>query len=475
MTRRIAVVGAGMAAARFADRFQALGGDAEVTLYGAEPCAPYNRALLADALTGRYAADDLTLPSGDARLRTGCAVTGLDTVAHTLRLADGAHVAYDELVLATGAEPVLPSVGGLCGADGRPRPGVHVLRTAADCRSLAGAAAHARRAVVIGGGVLGVSAARALAARGLPVTLVHRAGHLVERDLDGPAGGILRRGLTELGVEVLTDSVAEEVLTSLPETVAQAVRAGAAGRTGRPSPTVPTARAPRPVTAVRLSDGRLLDAGLVVAACGVVPRTALARAAGLPVRTGVVVDDRLSCAPDAYAIGDCAEHRGTAHGTAGAAWDQADVLAARLSGAAPDAVYPGSRPYTRLTAGPLAYAAFGETGPEAPGPETPGVDVLRLADATRGSYKKLLLRGDRIVGGILLGDPAAAGALVRAYERDEPVPGDPLHLLAAPPLQLPAAPHAPPSAAPPPPPSTAPRPPSSTPPLPPLPTARGAS
>ncbi|MEH6376009.1 FAD-dependent oxidoreductase, partial [Streptomyces sp. KLMMK] len=108
MTRRIAVVGAGMAAARFADRFQALGGDAEVTLYGAEPCAPYNRALLADALTGRYAADDLTLPSGDARLRTGCAVTALDTVAHTLRLADGTHVAYDELVLATGAEPVLP-------------------------------------------------------------------------------------------------------------------------------------------------------------------------------------------------------------------------------------------------------------------------------------------------------------------------------------------------------------------------------
>ncbi|MFE5870247.1 NAD(P)/FAD-dependent oxidoreductase [Streptomyces roseifaciens] len=443
MTRRIAVVGAGMAAARFADRFQAFGGDAEVTLYGAEPCAPYNRALLADALTGRYAADDLTLPSGDAALRTGCAVTSLDTVAHILRLADGAHVAYDELVLATGAEPVLPPVDGLCGADGRPRPGVHVLRTAADCRGLTGAAADARRAVVIGGGVLGVSAARALAARGLPVTLVHRAGHLVERDLDGPAGGILRRGLTELGVEVLTDSVAEEVLTSVPEAVAQAARAGAPGRTARPSPTAPAA--PRPVTAVRLSDGRLLDAGLVVAACGVVPRTALARAAGLPVRTGVVVDDRLSCAPDAYAIGDCAEHRGTAHGTAGAAWDQADVLAARLSGAAPDALYPGSRPYTRLTAGPLAYAAFGETGPEAPGPGTPGVDVLRLADATRGSYKKLLLRGDRIVGGILLGDPAAAGALVRAYERDEPVPGDPLDLLAAPLPHLPTAspPHLP--------------------------------
>ncbi|MGK5731087.1 NAD(P)/FAD-dependent oxidoreductase [Streptomyces sp. URMC 124] len=435
--RRIAVVGAGMAAARFAERFRALGGDAEVTLYGAEPCAPYNRALLADALTGRYATDDLTLPSGGARLRTGCAVTGLDTLARTLRLADGAHVPYDELVLATGAEPVLPPVDGLCGADGRPRPGVHVLRTAADCRGLAGAASRARRAVVIGGGVLGVSAARALAARGLPVTLVHRAGHLVERDLDGPAGEILRRGLGELGVEVLTGSVAEAVLTDAALTEAaltdaaltEAVLAEAA-----------LTEAVHRVTAVRLADGRVLEAGLVVAACGVAPRTALARAAGLPVRTGILVDDRLSCGPDAYALGDCAEHRGTAHGTAAAAWDQADVLAARLSGAAPDALYPGTRPSTRLTAGPLAYAAFGETGPEAPGPETPGVDVLRLADATRGSYKKLLLRGDRIVGGILLGDPAAAGALIRAYERDEPVPGDPLDLLAAAPVPSPPSP-----------------------------------
>ncbi|GGX93459.1 NAD(P)/FAD-dependent oxidoreductase [Streptomyces hiroshimensis] len=430
MTRRIAVVGAGMAAARFAERFRLLGGDAEVTLYGAEPCAPYNRVLLADALTGRYATDDLTsdlaldltLPSGDARLRTDCAVTGLDTVAHTLRLADGEQVPYDELVLATGAEPVLPPVDGLCGPGGRPRPGVHVLRTAADCRGLAGAAAHARRAVVIGGGVLGVSAARALAARGLPVTLVHRAGHLVERDLDGAAGEILRRGLAELGVEVRTGSVAREVRAGTPV---------GAGRTGFPPPSAFPSTAPSAVAAVRLADDHVLDADLVVAACGVAPRTALARTAGLPVRTGVVVDDRLSCAPDAYAIGDCAEHRGTVHGTAVAAWDQADVLAARLSGAAPDAVYRGSRPYTRLTAGPLAYAAFGETGPEDPGPGTPGVDVLRLADATRGSYKKLLLRGDRIVGGILLGDPAAAAALIRAYERDEPVVTDPLYLLTA--------------------------------------------
>ncbi|MFH8787534.1 NAD(P)/FAD-dependent oxidoreductase [Streptomyces roseoverticillatus] len=426
MTRRIAVVGAGMAAARFAERFQALGGDAEVTLYGAEPRAPYNRVLLADVLTGRYAADDLTLPSGDARLRTGCEVTGLDTVAHTLRLADGEHVPYDELVLATGAEPVA------CGGLRRGLRGVHVVRSVADCDELAGTAVGARRALVIGGGVLGVSVARALAVRTalgavsahssgdrreappraeippgadagdrqgheaapLPVTIVHQAAHLIERHLDGQAGTLLQHRLAALGVEVRTSTRVRNL-----------------HGTDR-------------VAAATLSDGHVLDADLVVVACGVTPRTALARAAGLPVRTGVVVDDRLSCAPDVYAIGDCAEHRGRTHGTAGAAWEQADVLAARLSGAAPDAAYAGSRPYARLSAGPLEYAAFGD-----PAADESGLDVLRIADATRGSYKKLVLRGDRIAGAILLGDLATVGALARAYERDEAVPADPFHLL----------------------------------------------
>ncbi|WP_283164931.1 FAD-dependent oxidoreductase [Streptomyces sp. HU2014] len=398
----VAVVGAGMAAARFAERFHALGGRGEVTLYGAEPAAPYNRVLLTDVLTGRYGAEALTLPYGAAVARTGCEVTAVDPGARVLRLADGTRAAYDALVLATGAEPVLPPVRGLRGPDGSLREGVHVFRTLDDCRRLAGAAASAERAVVIGGGVLGVSAARALTVPGrgrrlpggLPVEIVQLAPHLAERHLDAQAAALLRHGLAALGVAVSAGS-----------------RARALRGTGR-------------VTGVELACGRVLDADLVVLACGVRPRTGPARAAGLPVRTGVVVDDALACAPGVYAIGDCAEHRGVAHGTALAAWDQADVLAARLSGADPGAVYRGSRPLARLTAGPLEYAAFGETGGEGP-----GLDVLRLADATRGAYRKLVLRGDRLVGGILLGDPAAACALSRAYERDDPLPVDPLSLL----------------------------------------------
>ncbi|MFE4830157.1 NAD(P)/FAD-dependent oxidoreductase [Streptomyces sp. NPDC056672] len=399
MNARIAVVGAGMAAARFAQQYQDLGGKAEVTLYGAEPRAPYNRVLLADVLTGRYDPEAIALPAGAALLRTGAEVVELDLTARTLGVSGGERAGYDELVLATGANPVLPPIHGLRAPGGDLIAGVHALRTLADCRGLAEAAAGAARAVVIGGGVLGVSAARALAALGLPVEIVHQGPHLIERQLDAQAGAALRSALAGLGVEVYLCN-----------------RARALHGGGR-------------VDGVELANGYLLTTDLVVLACGVRPRTGLAHTAGLLVRTGVVVDDRLAAShPGVYAIGDCTEHRGTVHGLSGPAWEQADVLAARLSGAEPDREYTGSRPLTRLSAGPLEYAAFGEVDDETHQADS-GHHVLRLADATRGSYKKLVLRGDRLVGGILLGDLATVGALTRAYERDEPLPEDPLHLL----------------------------------------------
>ncbi|MDH6127373.1 FAD-dependent oxidoreductase [Kitasatospora sp. GP82] len=392
---RIAVVGAGMAGARFAQQYRALGGEAELTLYGAEPRGPYNRVLLADVLAGRYDPEAIALPYGpQVTLRTGGEVLGLDVVRGELHLATGESAGYDQLVLATGANPVLPALRGLHGPDGL-KAGVHAFRTLADCARLAEDAGGAERAVVIGGGVLGVSAARALAALGLLVEIVHQAPYLIDRHLDEEAGRALRGGLAELGV------------VSYPGNRARALHGGDR------------------VTGVELASGYLLDTDLVVLACGVRPRTALAHAAGLTVRDGIVIDDRLATsAPDVHAIGDCAEHRGTVHGLSGPAWEQADLLAARLAGADPEAHYTGSRPLARLSAGPLEYAAFGEVGEG-----LPGTDVLRLADPTRGSYKKLVLRGDRLVGGILLGDLATVGALTRAYERDDPLPADPLSLL----------------------------------------------
>ncbi|WP_051941176.1 NAD(P)/FAD-dependent oxidoreductase [Phaeacidiphilus oryzae] len=422
---RIAVVGAGMAAARFAQRYTALGGRGTVTLYGAEPHRPYNRVLLADVLTGRYDPDDLTLPMGGARLRAGDEVMAVDVAAGTLTLASGRCESWDALVLATGANPVLPPLGRL------PETGVHSFRGLADCAALAAEAGHATRAVVIGGGVLGVSAARALADRPrsggprLPVEIVHQAPHLIERHLDEGAAAMLRRGLAGLGVETYLENRARAVLGD------------------------------RRVTGVRLANGHVLDCDLLVLACGVRPRTGLARAAGVTVRDGVVVDDRLAASvpgvPDAevYAIGDCAEHRGVVHGLSTPAWEQAEILAARLSGAEPEAAWPGwLSPYTRLTAGPLAYASLGELVPGGAGPDAnTGIgagsrtEVLRLADATRGTYRSLRLREGRLVGGVLYGDLDTVDALTGAYRRGEPVPEQPLELLIRPADGSAAAPH----------------------------------
>ncbi|MGW4287145.1 NAD(P)/FAD-dependent oxidoreductase [Streptomyces sp. NPDC004673] len=390
-SRRIAVVGAGMAAARLAQQLAAHAGPTETTLYGAEPHAPYNRALLADALAGRFRADALALPTGDAKVRTGTEVVAVDVRGRALTLADGSRETYDELVLATGAEPVLPPLPGLGDVKG-----VHTLRSRADCARLSHHADTATRAVVIGGGVLGVGTAWALAARGLPVDLVHRGPHLVERHLDSLAGAALRTTLAGLGVTV---------------------------HLGEHAPALDGG------SGVTLTSGHRLDADLVVLTCGVSPRTGLARAAGLPVRRGVLVDDTLACAPHTYALGDCAEHRAAPYALATTAWEQADVLAARLSGADPEARYTGSRPMTRLTAGPVEYAAFGACDDAA----EEGADVLRIGDATRGAYKKLVLRGDRIVGALLVGDLATAGTLSRAWLTGRPVGPDPLSLLTVPP------------------------------------------
>ncbi|MFJ9826230.1 NAD(P)/FAD-dependent oxidoreductase [Streptomyces sp. NPDC101160] len=388
MSTRIVVVGGGTAGARLAQRLP-------VTLLGEEPHAPYNRVLLADVLAGRYGPEVIALPGPREPARLGVRAVRIDRAARTVECADGSLVPYDRLVLATGAAPVLPPLRGLRGAE--LPSGVLPFRTMDDCLALRELVRPGVRAVVIGGGLLGVSAARALAALGTEVVLAQQAEHLMERQLDVSSSGLLREHLTALGVEVHTECR----VTGLCQ------EDGA-------------------VTAVELADGFVLDAQIVVLACGVRPRVALAREAGLDVRTGVVVDDALRTSdPYIHAIGDCAEHAGRVYGLAGPALDQADVLAEVLLGDAPR--YTGTRALTRLTLGgphPLDLAAFGETTP------APGDHVVQLTDATRSAYRKVVVRGDRLVGGVLLGDLGAVGTLARAWEGDEALPDAPLlHLL----------------------------------------------
>ncbi|OKK07966.1 nitrite reductase [Streptomyces sp. CB03234] len=391
MSSRIVVVGGGTAGARLAERLP-------VTLLGEEPHAPYNRVLLADVLAGRYGPEVIALPSPhDDGARHEVRVTGIDRSARVVHCAGGEAFAYDRLVLATGSNPVLPPLRGLGGLGGGDRlpAGVHAFRTLDDCLALDALVAPGTRAVVIGGGLLGVSAARALAARGAEVVLAQQGEHLMERQLDAEASRLLRRHLeTDLGVEVHTECRVRG-LRCVDDTV----------------------------QAVELADGFVLDAGVVVIACGVRPRVGLALDAGLDVRRGIVVDDQLRTSdPYIHAIGDCAEHDGRLYGLAGAALEQADVLTEVLTHGT--GAYRGTRALTRLSMDALELAAFGEATP------LPGDDTVQLADATSGAYRKVVVRGDRLVGGVLLGDLGAVGALARAWEGDEALPEAPLlHLL----------------------------------------------
>ncbi|MDN3351419.1 FAD-dependent oxidoreductase [Actinomadura sp. DC4] len=391
----VVVVGNGMAGARLVGELRRRDRRLPVTVFGAEESPPYNRVLLSDVLAGRSGPGDigLTAPGwyagNDVDARLGVPVTGVDRAARTVTSADGRVTPYDALVLATGSAPVVPPLRGMDAA------GVVAFRTIEDCRAILRHAAAARSAVVVGGGLLGLEAARGLAGRGMPVTVVHRPGHLMDRQLDPEAGGVLRRVLADLGVA-----------TFLGARVAAARTAG-----GR-------------VTGVELDDGTLLEADLVVLACGVRPETGLASAAGLPVGRGVLVDDRLRSVgdPRVHAIGECAQHQDTMYGLVAPAWEQAGVVADVLTGR--DARYAGSRPVTRLKAAGIDLAAMGETGlgdDEA--------EVVRFADPVRGTYKKVVIKDDRLVGAILLGETGTAGLLSQLYTRAAPLPPDRLHLL----------------------------------------------
>ncbi|GAA2657218.1 NAD(P)/FAD-dependent oxidoreductase [Streptomyces vastus] len=393
---RVVVIGAGLAGVRLARRLGELGLPA--VLIGEEEHTPYNRVLLAEVLAGRYAPDVIALPAPAQLVRAR--VTGIDRGQREVHCSDSSVIAYDTLVLATGSNAKLPPLRGLFTADHVLPEGVHAFRTMDDCLGLSKAVRPDARAVVIGGGLLGVSAARALAARGAQVVLAQQAERLMERQLDRSASKLVLRHLKDLGVEVHTECRVRDV-----RCVGGAVRS------------------------VELADGYALDADLVVLTCGVHPRVGLAQEAGLAVHKGVIVDDELRTSdPHIRAIGDCAQHAGTVYGLATPAIEQAEALAELLATGDSAARYTGTRALTRLTLAsgtPLDLAAFGEPTPQ------PGDDVIQLADATRGTYRKVVVRDDRVVGGVLVGELGTVGALARAWEGAEPLPetGPLLHLL----------------------------------------------
>lgn len=398
--RRVVIVGNGMAGSRVVEELLRRDPSLRVTVFGAESRPAYNRILLSDVLAGKRRDRDVALAEVAGPVRhLGAEVVRIDRAARTVHAADGTAASYDALVLATGSVAVVPPVHGIAGPDGKLLDGVHVFRTLEDCAAIAARAKRARRAVVVGGGLLGLEAARGLLQHGLQVELVHGMGHLMDLQLDPAGGAVLRRAVEGLGVGVHLGSFASRV------------------------------EGTRSVTGVGLADGRAVEGDLVVLACGVRPEVTLARESGLAVDRGIVVDDLLlTDDPDVFAIGECAQHRGSVYGLVAPAWEQAAVVADVITGR--PAVYAGSRLVTRLKAIDLEVAAMGETGP---GPEDVDGDleVLVWSDPYRHVYKKLVVRGGVLVGAILLGDLSTAGAVTQAFDRGTPLPADRTDLLLA--------------------------------------------
>jgi assimilatory nitrate reductase electron transfer subunit len=402
-SRRVVVVGNGMAGSRVADEIaqRDAAGNLTVTVLGREPRPAYNRILLSSVLAGESTADDIRLAgpqrsgSDHVTVRTGTCVRAVDRRARTVVCDDGTDTPYDQVVLATGSSPVVPPLYGLVRGE-ELLPGASVFRTVEDCRAIEAAAVQGRRAVVLGGGILGVEAARGLVARGLEVEVLHAGAHLMDRQLDPAAAEMLTRTLATLGV---------------------AVRVGvrAVGVAGREC-----------LEGVVLDDGTVIDADVLVVACGVRPDTALARQAGLRVDRGVVVDGALRSVtdPDVHALGDCAQHDGTVYGLVAPAWEQAGVLADRLTGRDPTARYRGSRQVARLKAAGVDLASMGETRAS-----DTGAEVVQFVDSSRGTYQKVVIQDGHVVGAVLLGEIDSVGTLTQMFDRGAPVPTDRRHLL----------------------------------------------
>jgi nitrite reductase (NADH) large subunit len=369
---RLVVVGNGMAGMRAVEELLSRAPDRfDITVIGAEPHPNNKRILLSSVLAGDKTLDEIVInaPSWYAehgiRLIAGNRATAIDRAARQVALADGTAVAYDKLLLATGSKPVAPPIPGLG------LPNVRAFRDIADVEAMIEASTSDRRAVVIGGGLLGLEAAWGLKRRGMAVTVVHLMPTLMERQLDVAAGTLLRRELDARGIAFFTNSQTEEILG-----------------TGR-------------AEAVLLADGRRIPADFVVLAVGVRPNIDLARTANLDVNRGILVgDDMATSDSDIYAVGECIEHNGQVFGLVAPIWDQAKVCGARLAGDGA-AVYVPPPVFTSLkitgvdvfSAGALAAADDAD-------------QEITLHDAKRGLYKKVILRDDRVVGSVLYGGVA---------------------------------------------------------------------
>ncbi|MDQ0504093.1 nitrite reductase large subunit NirB [Xanthobacter agilis] len=370
MTQKLVIIGNGMAPGRMLEELlEKAPGLYDVTIFNAEPRVNYDRIMLSPVLSGEKDYADIIIHDEGwyayhgITLHKGARVTRIDRAAKTVTAANGVTAAYDKLVIATGSAPVILPVPG---AD---LPGVVAYRDLDDVLRMLEIAKQGGRAVVIGGGLLGLEAAYGLRRRGMAVSVVHLMPTIMERQLDPAAAYLLEKALTERDISILTQANTKAIL-------------GQGKAEG-----------------VALADGRVLPADLVVMAVGIRPSARLAKEAGLTVNRGVVVDDGMRTSdPAIFALGECAEHRGQCYGLVAPLYESAKVLADRLSGGQGE--YQGSVTSTKLKVTGVNLFSAGDFA------DGPGREEVVLRDAAAGVYKRLVLNENRIIGAVMYGDVA---------------------------------------------------------------------
>ncbi len=323
-------------------------------------------------------------------------MTEIDRAARVVVAANGARETYDKLLIATGSRAFIPPMEGAYAASGALRPGVFAFRTIEDCQDIIAAAKKAKRAAVIGGGLLGLEAARGLLNHGCEVHVIHLGTHLMEAQLDAAGGAILKAQMEAMGVHVHLQKLTTALLGE-----------------GR-------------LAGLAFKDGTTLDCDMVVISAGIKPNAEIGMRAGLTVERAIVTDNHMRSVDDrnVYVVGECAQHRGRVYGLVAPLWEQARVFAEHVTGFNRDAQYHGSKLATKLKVMGVELASMGATEARDEGDET-----IQFSEPKKGTYKKLIVRDGRLVGGILLGDIAKAAYLMQAYDRDTRLPEERLSLL----------------------------------------------
>ncbi|MEA2157010.1 MAG: nitrite reductase large subunit, partial [Solirubrobacteraceae bacterium] len=391
MSDAIVIVGGGIAGQAVCEAVRERDRDVPITLICGERAAPYDRVRLSEILVSGEDPQSLQLRPGEwyedneVTLLLGRTVSWVDAGRGLLGLDDVEEMAFGRLVLATGSQPLMPPIAGIDLA------GVHPFRGPGDCDAIRGAVAtgDVARAAVIGGGLLGLEAARGIAAQGCAVTVVHLLDRLMERQLDAGASALLAPALAGLDIDVELDRNTQQII------------------------------GPDRAHGLRFTDGSELAADLVVVSIGIRPETALARAMGLVCDRGIIVDDAMrTSAPTVLAVGECAQHRGLVYGLVAPIHDQARVAAATL--VSQEATYLGSVMSAKLKVAGIDLVCAGEAA---------GDYEAVVSDAATGVYRKLTVRDGRVVGTVLLGDTRGAESLVAAVRAGDAV-DDPLQALA---------------------------------------------